>query len=92
MSSLDKAGEVATDIGMDIVKNIIDGYFKGTRVTIDQLKDGAALLHGYTDIDDYLEPRTNALFDSVQMTVSIENLGGGSTMNGLTWDARDFLG
>jgi hypothetical protein len=90
-AGVSKATEVALDLGTDVVKRVVDGFFDDKDVQIDLLKDGAVVLGSYKDPADYLGP-SGALYNGLAMTVQLENLGGGAQLDGLyakldiTWD------
>lgn len=77
------AAEIAIDLGADAVKKVIDAAFKDKNLSMDLLRDGAILVRGYPDPDDYVAPFSGSIYDEQRMYLNFENVGGGVALDGL---------
>ncbi len=77
------AGEAALDIGMTIVQKVKEDFINEPDVKMGAVEDGFVHLLGYPDPGDYSGPPSGSILDDLTMYVRLENLGGGSVLDGL---------
>ena len=77
------ASEAALDIGMTIFQKVKDDFINEPDVKMGAVEDGFVHLLGYPNPEDYFGPPSGSILDDLTMYVRLENLGGGSVLDGL---------